>query len=284
MKRQESTPPVLLRYPMPRYIDIHTHAFPDTVAATAIPALEKSGNIKAYLDGTVAGLLKSMDKADIQTSVVCLIATRPLQFRPILEWAESIRSPRIIPFPSVHPRDPDILEHLHEIHQKGFKGIKMHPYYQDFFLDEPALADFYQQVEQLGLLLTVHCGYDIAYPRVRRSDPCRILKLLEHFPGLKLLTTHFGGWDEWDDVQAMLIGNPIYMEISFALDFLDQIRLRDMLLSHPRDYILFGTDSPWTDQKTTLKMLGKLGLPDDLFQAITFENSARLLALTPGTK
>lgn len=27
-------------------IDIHTHAFPDTVAAKAIPALAKEGNVK----------------------------------------------------------------------------------------------------------------------------------------------------------------------------------------------------------------------------------------------
>ena len=68
------------------------------------------------------------------------------------------------------------------------------------------------------------------------------------------------------------------MEISFALDFLDQIRLRDLIESHPADYVLFGTDSPWADQATTLKMLAKLGLSDELFAKITRDNAARLLA------
>ncbi|HEB69046.1 MAG TPA: amidohydrolase, partial [Desulfobulbus sp.] len=45
---------------MAGYIDFHTHAFPDQIAATAIPALEKKGNVKAYLNGTVTDLLKSM--------------------------------------------------------------------------------------------------------------------------------------------------------------------------------------------------------------------------------
>ena len=65
-------------------IDIHTHAFPDFIAKVAIPALEREGGIKAYLDGTVAGLLASMDRSGIEQSVLCSIATRPEQFAPIL--------------------------------------------------------------------------------------------------------------------------------------------------------------------------------------------------------
>ena len=79
------------------------------------------------------------------------------------------------------------------------------------------------------------------------------------------------------DVRRLLTGEPIYMELSFALDFLDQNRMRDILLSHPPEYLLFGTDSPWTDQATTLKMLGKLGLPEPLFEQITSSNARRLL-------
>ncbi|WP_319587186.1 hypothetical protein [uncultured Desulfobulbus sp.] len=115
---------------MAGYIDIHTHAFPDPIAKVAIPSLEKEGGIKAYLDGTVAGLLASMDRAGIEQSVLCSIATRPEQFAPILEWSKEIRSERIVPFPSLHPNDPLLLEHLQTVHDEGFKGIKMHSYYQ----------------------------------------------------------------------------------------------------------------------------------------------------------
>jgi len=83
------------------------------IAAAAIPALEKEGDIKAYLDGTVSALLASMDRSGIERSVLCSIA---------------IRSERIIPFPSLHPADPRLLEHLQIIHDPGFKGVKMPPY------------------------------------------------------------------------------------------------------------------------------------------------------------
>ncbi len=263
---------------MAGYIDFHTHAFPDQIAATAIPALEKKGNVKAYLNGTVTDLLKSMDQAGIEQSVVCSIATRPEQFQPILDWSQSIRSQRIVPLPSVHPTDPDRFDHLQQIKDQGFVGLKLHPYYQDFFLDDPELLEFYAKIQELDLMVVMHTGYDIGYPRIRRANPERILNLLQMVPGLRLITTHLGGWDEWADVRELLTGLPIYMEISFALDFLDQIRLRDLIENHPPEYILFGTDSPWADQATTLKMLAKLGLSDDLYERIVRGNAKALLA------
>ena len=262
---------------MAGYIDIHTHAFPDPIAKIAIPALEREGGIKAYLDGTVAGLLDSMDRSGIEQSVLCSIATRPEQFAPILEWSKELRSERIVPFPSLHPNDPLLLEHLQVVHDEGFKGIKMHSYYQDYFLDDPGLNALYEKMSDLGTILVIHAGYDIAFPRIRKADPQRILEVCRQFPKLKLIATHLGGWDEWADVRTLLTGEPIYMELSFALDFLDQKRIRDILLSHPPEYLLFGTDSPWTDQATTLKMLAKLGLPEPLFDQIAGGNARRLL-------
>ncbi len=259
-------------------IDFHTHAFPDALAPQAIAALEKKGNVKAYLDGTVAGLLRSMDAAGIGQSVICSIATRPEQFQAIMDWSASIRSERIIPLPSVHPRDPEVEKHVWSISKKGFKGIKLHPYYQDFLLDDPRLDPLYRMAAREKLLLVMHTGKDIGFPPDDRASPERILNLVERFPDLRLVTTHLGGWMEWDRVRELLTGRPIYMEISFSLDFLDQIRLRDMIESHPPGYILFGSDSPWADQATTLKMLGLLNLAPDLLEAILYRNGARLLA------
>ncbi len=188
----------------PGIIDFHTHAFPPEVAASAIPALEKEGNVKAYLDGTIEGLLKSMDGAGITSSVICSIATRVEQFGSILKWSELIGSERIIPFPSVHPADPDFEEHLYIVAQRGFKGIKLHPFYQDFYLAEKRMDSYYEVVQDLGLLLVMHTGHDIAFPREHRCGPAQVLQVLDRFPHLKLITTHLGAWDQWEDVEKLL--------------------------------------------------------------------------------
>lgn len=258
-------------------IDFHTHAFPDSVAAKAIPALEKEGKIKAHTTGTTRSLLASMDLAGIERSLICSIATRPEQFLPILTWSREIRNARLIPLPSIHPDDPHCVEHVYTVKQAGFTGIKMHPFYQDYFLNEKRLDSLYEALSDTGLLLVVHCGYDIAFPRIRRVDPAAILNLQQRFPQLRLISTHFGGWEIWDEVEEILIGKNIYMEISFALHYLNRERIVRMLNNHPPEYLLFGSDSPWVDQTEDISRLQALPLNNKLLSGILGENALRLL-------
>jgi len=262
---------------MTKIIDFHTHAFPDELAATAIPYLEEEGNVKAFLNGTIDDLLRSMDRAGIATSVICSIATRPKQFRSILDWSKKIRSERIIPLPSVHPGAVDIADQVRIIAEKGFPGIKLHPYYQNFFIDEDRLSVLYESLIKHNLFVVMHTGFDIAFPRMDLCGPARVLNVLDTCPDLKLITTHLGAWDDWEQVRKLLIGKPVYMEISFALDFLEPEVARDMITSHPAQYILFGSDSPWSDQKNTLRLLQELELDQQLFDRITRENAKQLL-------
>ncbi len=190
---------------MTTIIDFHTHIFPDQIAKNAIPQLEKEGNVQAFLDGTKEDLLNSMEKAKISQSIVCSIATKPSQFATILSFSEQIRSEKIVPFPSIHPADPDSLSKIRQIKQKGFKGIKMHPFYQDFYLDDHVLTPIYKEIAEQNLILLMHTGFDIAFPNIRRADPTQILKVINNFPSLRLVTSHFGAWNLWQEVRENLL-------------------------------------------------------------------------------
>lgn len=258
-------------------IDFHTHAFPDELAEKAMTHLELEGDVKAYLDGRVASLLSSMDRCGIEKSVVCSIATKPSQFDPILKWSKKITSDRIIPFPSLHPDDPAAPERVGLIRQAGFRGIKLHPYYQDFAIDEPRMFPLYERIAGCGLILVMHTGFDFAFARKRIADPEKILTVLDKVPGLKLVTTHLGAWDDWEEVERLLIGRKIYTELSFSLEFLNKDRAQSIISRHPEDCILFGTDSPWTDQAKTLELLRALNLGKESEQRILRDNALRLL-------
>lgn len=264
---------------MQRIIDFHTHAFPDQVAVRAIPALEAEveGEVKACHDGRLSSLLAKMDEAGIAQSVLCSIATRPAQFGPILEWSQSIASERIIPFPSVHPADPEAVSRISQIRAAGFAGIKMHPYYQRFTLDEERMWPIYQRIAAEGLILVMHTGFDIAFPRDPIASPARIIRVVERCPELKFIATHLGAWEQWEEVEASLAGRPIYMDLSYVLHLLPTADARRIILAHPADYLLFGTDSPWADQKTVIKELKNLGLPAALEEKIFWQNAVRLL-------
>ncbi len=259
-------------------IDTHTHAFPDELAPRAIPFLEQEGDVRAALDGTVGALLRSMDEAGIRQSVVASIATKPTQFRPILEWSLSIASPRIVPFASVHPDDPEAVSRIAEIAAAGLRGIKLHPYYQRFVVDEERMTPIYDAAERAGLIVLMHTGFDIAFPRDRVADPVRTLRALERHPVLRLIASHFGAWEDWDEVERVLLGKPVYMDVSYSLPLLEPDRARSFIMSHPRDRVLFGSDSPWADQTKAVEAIRALNLPEDVEQALFFANGARLLS------
>lgn len=260
-------------------IDFHTHAFPDALAARAIPALEaEAPDVKAFHDGRLSSLLRSMDEAGIGRSVICSIATRPEQFDPILRWSSSIASERIIPFPSLHPSDGDFQQRVRRIAGEGFRGVKFHPYYQDFYLDEERMLPIYEALMRHDLIIVMHTGFDIAFERIWRCDPQRVLNVYDRFPGIKLVTTHLGAWEHWDEVQRLLLGRNIYMELSFSVESLGG-RLKDFIEAHPEGYVLFGSDSPWTGQRQTLEAVRGLGLRTETLQGVLYDNAAGLLGL-----
>jgi uncharacterized protein len=258
-------------------IDFHTHAFPDELSERVIKMLEDEGGIKAHLDGKISSLLASMDNCGIEKSVICNIATKPAQFDSILQWCKKIGSERIIPFPSFHPYDPYFKDRIDEIKHEGFKGIKFHPYYQDFTIDEERLFPVYKKISDENLILVMHTGFDFAFPRTRIADPEKILTIIKNFPSLNLVTTHLGAWEQWEEVERYLLGKPIYMEISFSLEFLDET-VRKIISDHPPEYILFGTDSPWTDQENSVSLFKGLRLGEEKEKLILRENAIKLLA------
>jgi predicted TIM-barrel fold metal-dependent hydrolase len=259
-------------------IDIHTHAFPDALAHRAIPRLEEEGDIRACLDGTVGALLASMDRAGIERAVVASIATKPEQFDAIRRWSLSIASERLVPFPSVHPADPEASERIRLLAADGFRGIKLHPYYQSFVVDDDRMADVYEALSETGMALLLHTGFDPAFPRDRIASPARVVRVAEAYPALKLVATHIGAWEDWDEVEKHFLGRPIRTDTAYSLEFMSRDRARAILSAHPRECILFGSDSPWSDQGEALEQLRALGLGEEWERAVLHDNAAELLA------
>ncbi|MCX8068952.1 MAG: amidohydrolase family protein, partial [Thermodesulfovibrionales bacterium] len=163
------------------------------------------------------------------------------------------------------------------IYDTGFKGIKLHPYYQQFVIDDKSLIDFYRHISMRNLFIVMHTGFDIAFPYDRIADPIKVLNILNEVPELRLITTHLGAWDDWEQVQKHILGKKIYMEISFSLEVLDNDVVKEIIVNHPEDYILFGTDSPWTDQQEAISKLINLSLDSKKMEKILFKNAERVL-------
>jgi predicted TIM-barrel fold metal-dependent hydrolase len=265
-------------------VDFHVHAFPDELASRAVSRIEELSGITSVLRGNLGSLMASMDAAGIEQSVILSIATRPPQFSSILGWSRQIASSRIIPFLSVSPADPQSRENVRIAAEEGFRGLKFHPYYQDFDLDDEAMDPVYGTMEERGLICVSHTGFDHAFPFVRRADPARILRVLNRFPRLNFVATHLGAWRDWELVEKQLPGANLWIDTSYSLEFMPPEDARRLILCFPPDRVLFGSDSPWADQGRSVALLKGLSLGAPREEAILWGNARALLAASGAWK
>ena len=133
-------------------IDFHTHCFPDKIASKAMEILcKRSGIIKPFHNGSPDSLLALQKENGVDYSVVLNIATNPAQQKNVNDFAISLKEvDGIIPFGSVHHESPEALSELERLKENGIKGVKLHPDYQGFFVDDPKMFPIYEKIGELG--------------------------------------------------------------------------------------------------------------------------------------
>lgn len=262
-------------------VDFHTHIFPDALAARAIAELSAKAQIPPYTDGTRAGLLASMRRAGVDFAVTAPIATKPTQVRSINTLAAEInrRNEGIVSFGTLHPLQTDWREEIARLVADGIPGIKFHPDYQGFFVDEFRLLPMYRALADAGLIVLFHAGIDIGVPPPVHCPPDRLARLLDAVPDLTVIAAHMGGYGQWDAVEQHLLGRSVYLDTAYSLSDLGAERMVAMIHRHGADRVLFGTDSPWTDQAAEIAGISALPLTEEERTAVLGKNARQLLHL-----
>lgn len=262
-------------------IDFHVHCFSENIVDKAMTALTQVCDIKPVLDGRVATAVLAAKNSNIDHIVVLPIATKPSQTYKLNDWASQIASVEssIISFGTIHPKNEDWEYEMERIKVLGLKGIKFHPDYQDFFVDDSYMIPFYRKAAQLGLLIIFHAGRDIGLPPPYHCTPDRMARVLDIVPEATFIASHMGGFDYEDDVDKYLVGKNIYFDVAYSIECLSHERIKNMILAHGVEKVLFATDSPWKDQKSGINHVRALGLTKTQEELILGENAARLLGL-----
>ena len=260
-----------------KIVDVHTHCFPDHLAERAMEKLTDLSYQKPFHNGTVAGLLNSMDEAGIYKSIVQSIATKPDQVENILNWSIKIKSERIEPFISIHPESKNYIEILKKAKDNGIKGLKVHPHYQGFNADDEKIFFMYETFCKFNLIVLFHSGEDLAFPGCDNASTERMLKVKEKFPEMKIILAHYGAYREWDKVYELLAGKDLYFETSFILEEAGEEMFKKIMGKHSDNKIMFGTDSPWTDQKNAVQLLKNLSISEESKAKIFYKNIENLL-------
>lgn len=259
-------------------IDFHTHAFPAKVAPRAMEVLQHNAAVIPFHDGTVASLRDYTRKAGVDTAVVLNIATNPKQQKNVNDFAISLLGEDgIIPFGSVHPDAPDALAELERIHAAGIKGIKLHPEYQEFFVDDPKYWPLYQKLRALRLITVFHAGVDIEYFDPVHGSPERLKRALPAFEGGVVVAAHWGGYIMWNEVERHLIGQDVYFDTSYAYSRMPKGQALRMMQNHDKHRFLFGSDMPWSGTDQELMFIDSLCLPAEEKAQLLGGNALRIL-------
>lgn len=263
-------------------IDVHVHAFPDALAQRAVKSLADHGGVKAAYDGTVAGLVGSMDRAGIDMSIIQPVATKPSQVEPINDWAAEINAPgspwrgRIVAFGAMHPDFEDPAREIARMREMGLSGLKMHPDYQDFVPNEPRLARIYGAATAERMWMLLHAGGDIG-PQTSYGTPEVYAQVLDAHPDMKVILAHLGGWSLWEASAEHIIGRDVYLDTAYTPGRLPDEEFVRLVRDHGVDKVLFGSDGPYGGQDVELARLRATGLTPAELAAVEGGNAARLI-------
>ena len=280
-------------------IDMHTHSFPEKLAASTLEKLSAASHTRPFTNGTPGGLQASMREAGVDLSVVLPVATSPRQVEHVNDASvrlnETAEETGLLSFGCMHPDYEGWREELARVKALGMKGIKLHPVYQGADLDDPRYLRILDRAGELGLVVVTHAGLDVGFPGVVRCSPEMVRRAVAQVGPVKLVLAHMGGSRCWDRVLELLPELPVLIDTSFSVGRMsplndgfyqeEELRLLDsrgflkLVRAFGAGRVLFGSDSPWSGQKESLEWVRSQPLTEEERTAILGGNGQNLLSV-----
>ena len=260
-----------------RIIDIHTHIYPQPVAQKAAHAIEDFYELDgAGMNGTVEMLRSRGKEAGISQFVVLPVAVLPDKTRHINDFIleQTAEYEDFIGFGTIHAAQPDVAGEAEYILSKGLRGVKMHPDFQRFNIDDPRLFPAYETIS--GKIPAI---FHMGDPRYDFSQPARLRKVLEQFPKLDVIAAHFGGYRLYEEAYRQLKDKNCIFDISSSLMFMEEGIAEKYINLYGAERMAYGTDYPLWDPVQEVKTFLKLKLTDDQLEQIAWKTAASFLKL-----
>ena len=264
---------------MQKIINSHCHIYPEKIASKAVLGIRDFYDLDMSLNGKLDDLIRDGSQVGVTHYLVHSVATTPKQVKSINEFiAESVNAhPDLFTgFGTLHPDSTDIQGDFDHLMELGLKGVKLHPDFQRFAMDEERAFKIGEVVSDAGVPMLVHCG-DFRY---NYSNPAQIKPFLERFPDITFIGAHFAGWSMWEEATRELSGyENLYVDLSSSLYALTPETARDLIHAYGADRVLWGTDYPMWEAVSEMEYFNKIDLTDSERQQILYDNAAKILKL-----
>jgi predicted TIM-barrel fold metal-dependent hydrolase len=159
----------------------------------------------------------------------------------------------------------------------GFKGIKLHPDYQGVFFNDIRYKRIVSYATELDMLVLVHAGLDVGMPDPIHCTPKMSDEVIRETESDKLILAHLGGFSLWDEVEELLVGRNIYMDMAVIPEYITDDQFVRIVKKHGADKVLFGSDSPWGGQKESVEWIKRQNITDEEKEDIFWRNAYKIL-------
>lgn len=257
---------------MKTVIDTHAHIFPEPVAQRASDNIGNYYSLRLSGNGTLASLRSGALSCETRW-VISSAALNPAKTAYVNDFIHNmcIKDSSLIGLGSVHVDTPDRENEVERLISLGLRGIKLHPDFQHFDIDDPRMYPVYEQISgRLPLLL--HVGD----PTTDYSHPRRVRKILDDFPKLTVVAAHMGGYNVPACAEEYLVGTRAYFDTSNALRYMSAEALTDMIRRHGIERVMFGSDFPLMLTNEAYAGISALRLTDEEWDLLLYQNAVRV--------
>ena len=261
-----------------KIFDVHCHIYPDAIAQRAADSIGEFYHLDMHMSGTLGDLLEKGMAAGISRFLVNSAAITPNRVHSINDFLmRSVASDpeHLVGFGTMHPDLENVEAELDRLAAGGLCGVKLHPDFQHFCLDDEKAIAMFQAMADRNLPGLIHTG-DYRYPY---SEPARMARVLDRVPHLKVICAHLGGWSVWTDAWKELAGRPgVWVDTSSSLYALKPEEAAEVIRHYGVERVFFGTDYPMWAPDDELKRFLALPLTAEEQEKILHQNLEDFLA------
>ena len=260
---------------MYKIFDVHTHTYPEKIAAKAVKNLGEFYDFVPEGDGTYGGLSADAAKKGVRGFLLFSVATNAHQVTSVNDCIAALAKKsreagfETVGFAGMYQDFPDFEGEIDRCRKMGLRGVKLHPDFQKFYIDDPAVYPLYEIIQETQLPILMHMGD----PHQTYSQPQRLAKVLKEFPKLRVIAAHLGGWERWEEAVVNLKADErLRFDTSSCSPFLPKDKMREIIQHYGAENCFFGVDFPMWDHEEELERFFALSLTDYENRRILSEN------------
>ena len=262
-----------MQYPI---IDSHCHIYPDKIAEKAVEGIGSFYDLPMCYDGKASTLIEKGNQIGVCHNIIFSVATTPHQVGSINSFISNCVKEgegRFTGLGALHPDTENVASEIENIKALGLKGVKLHPDFQKFRINDERLFSIYKACSEAELPVLLHTG-DYRYDF---SNPDRMADVLERFPELTVIGAHFGGWSVWEKANEILADyDNFYVDTCSSFHWLKKEEALNIIRKYGAHKVLFATDFPMWSYEKELEYFMELDLTDDEREKILWKNAAQL--------